>query len=154
MTRRRWQDGTSVLLGGWLLLSPLALGLEGTAAMLTMVAGGGVVLAALWALANPCGRTALWHLLFLAAGYFSAPMFVGSGTGFPPLAAASAWGTSLALGALAWTSLVRARQMATPARAQSPSRARRTPQQPSAASADSSTEPPCPGETAQPVSVS
>ena len=46
MRIKHWQDAASLLLGVWLVLSPLALGLAGAAVWITIVLGLCVVLAA------------------------------------------------------------------------------------------------------------
>ena len=47
MRVQHWQDVASLLLGAWLVLSPLALGFVGAAAWMTVVLGIGVILFAI-----------------------------------------------------------------------------------------------------------
>ena len=53
MRTQRWQDIASLLLGAWLVLSPLALGFVGAAAWITVALGIAVILFAIEGLIIP-----------------------------------------------------------------------------------------------------
>ena len=76
MRIKHWQDAASLLLGVWLVLSPLALGLAGAAVWITIVLGLCVVLAAAEGLVLP-SYLEEWVEILFGLALVVAPWAVG-----------------------------------------------------------------------------
>jgi len=86
MRIQHWQDGASLLLGVWLVLSPFALGFTGAAVWITIILGLCVILAAVEGFILPSYLEEWAEILFGVAlvivpwtvGYESVPATVSS----------------------------------------------------------------------------